>query len=137
MINLTVSSCSSRSLGAVINKLKCNKGFYNKTYSSQYDKCVATISDYCSGVCLCGAIRSTTNQIISPTILRLWHRLHNMDTSRLTKRIFIINKWNKNVQGAHLEQRYITVIQGYTLLGVYNSVFSYHYLNYYRLQKVN
>lgn len=45
-----LSNAASRSLGANINKLKQIKGMHYKTYTELYNKCVCTISDYCSGV---------------------------------------------------------------------------------------
>ena len=45
-----LSDAASRALGSLINKLKQNNGLYYKTYTTLYDKCICTISDYCSGV---------------------------------------------------------------------------------------
>ena len=45
-----LADAASRALGSVINKSKQIYGMYHKTYTSLYNKCVCTISDYCSGV---------------------------------------------------------------------------------------
>ena len=45
-----LSDAGSRALGATITRLKHNKGLFYKTYTSLYDKCVCTVSDYSSGV---------------------------------------------------------------------------------------